>query len=393
MHVPAPNGRCALVWRAGCFLAVSFTLMASIGLCLPMTGVKVGRDATADKPQSKVWHWAGTWWCILYDGLEGSSFYRLEEGTLKKAEFPDALVFPVAPARADILCDADDLYVLMYAGGDTLFSKFRYQAEEDEYFLQEGFPVPVEIFEGAETAVLARDSRGVLWVTYESQGRVYVSHSKTGQYWLENAVIGTGLSGDDISSVVSLDDQLGIFWSNQERESLYFRVRSDFQDPQVWGRTEVVATGGLVADDHVNLAVLDGQVYAATKTSVDDGKGGGEGPTQAQLVLNVRSKQGAWKLYDVAPLSDQNVTRPIVVLDDENREGYVFYREGQRIVYKSSSLDHLDFSGNAATAISVPGVTLNNVTSTKQNVNSTTGLLVVATGDDSRAYHRLLRLR
>ena len=155
----------------------------------------------------------------------------------------------------------------------------------------------------------------------------------------------------------------------------------------------MVAEGGLVADDHINLAANEGWVYAVTKTSVDDAEEEVNGPTQAQIILNVRSNKGLWTMYDVAPLSSENVTRPIVLLDQQNREVYIFYREGDEIVYKHSALDRIDFPDESSPVISIPGVTLNNVTSTKQNVNSTTGLLILATGDDSRAYHRLLPIR
>jgi len=354
-----------------------------------MIGFPVGENATADKPQSKAWHHDGSWWCILHDGRAGSYFYRLQHGTWAKGH----MIYSGGPARADVLNDSSELYVLLWTAEKAEVFEFHYSDENGSYHLMEGFPVTLNLLQGHETAVLAKDSRGVLWVTYESQGAVYVSRSVTGLQWQENRVLGSSLADDDISSIIAFDHGIGVFWSNQNLESLHFRVRRDSQPLESWEEEEVVSQGGLVADDHVNLAVAPGWVYSVTKTSVDDSNGEVDGPTQAQVILSARSERGVWRTYDVAPLSVETVTRPIVVVDDENREAYVFYRKGDEIVYKCTSLDEIKFASEPVQAITVPGVILNNVTSCKQSINSSTGLLILATGDDGRAYHRLLPIR
>ena len=379
--------------RVGCMFSI--IIICVIWLCLSSCvpnepGIPVGKNATADKPQSKVWYEDGSWWCILDDGQESSWFYRLEGKFWRKATFEDASVYRGSSTRADVLSASNSLYVLVWEAENTRFFKYRYYKRDRSYSLEKGFPVEIDLIAGHETASFALDSREVLWITYEAEGKVYISWSGTGLDWQQNEVLGSSLKDDDISSVISFDNQVGVFWSNQKTESLHFRVREDSDSSKDWKVEESVVQGGLVADDHVNLATAEGLVYAATKTSVDDGQGKVVGPTQAQIILNVRSKEGVWAVYDVAPLSSENVTRPIVVLDDENHEVYVFYRKGDEIVYKRSSLAEIDFSGDPSVAIEVEGVTLNNVTSTKQNVSSKTGLLVLATGDDDRAYHRLL---
>ena len=382
--------------RTGGISSVLCVLSVWLGFCSfahTMTGIPVGKDATADKPQSKAWYQADSWWCILHDGREGSFFYQLKSEGLEKATFPDALVYPGSPTRADVLSNLNELCVLLWGAKESRFYKYRYIPEDRRYSLLEGFPVNFNFLPGHETAVLAQDSKGVLWVTYESQGTVYVSRSETGLHWQENQALGSSVADDDISTVISFGTQLGVFWSNQNMESLHFRIREDYESPQCWKEVEEVTQGGFVADDHLNMAATKGWVYAATKTSVDDAIGKLDGPTQAQIILNVRSNNRVWTMYDVAPLSSEDVTRPVVVLDDENREVYVFYRKGDEIVYKHTPLDKIDFSREPLSAITVPGVILNNVTSTKQNVNSTTGLLILATGDDGHAYHRLFPIR
>ena len=144
---------------------------------------------------------------------------------------------------------------------------------------------------------------------------------------------------------------------------------------------------------HINLAVSDdSRIFAVTKTSVDDATEPIQGPTEAQFILNVRSPEGVWKFYDVAEVSSVFKTRPIVVLDEENDNVYVFYREGEAIVSKWSSMADISFDAPPVTILVEPGVTLNNVTSTKQNVTSETGLLILAAGNDGKAYSQLITI-
>lgn len=355
-----------------------------------------GTYATADKPQSKAWYHDGHWWCILFDGEEGSYFYKLVDDHWEKGTFPDALVYPEAQTRADALSVGDALFVLEWEASSPRFCKYAYDEKQEKYHLLTGFPVHLSVPEGHETMVIAQDSQGKLWITFELNGRVRVIYSTSVDHrsWnAEGLEIADGLKDDDIASIIAFNGQIGVFWSNQNTESLCFRIHRDGDPEDTWQTPETVVSGRLVADDHINLAVSDnGRIFAVTKTSVDDATGPIEGPTAAQFILNVRPPKGRWKFYDVAEVSSVFKTRPIVVLDEENDDVYVFYREGDAIFSKSSSMADISFNAPPVTILVESGVTLNNVTSTKQNVTSETGLLILSAGNDGNTYSQVIDL-
>lgn len=349
--------------------------------------------ATADKPQSKAWYNDGFWWCVLYDGVDGSHFYRLVEDTWEKGE----LVYPESPTRADVLSKGDILFVLEWEASLPRLYEYNYDRAKKNYRLLDRFPVELNVQKGHETMVIAQDSRGKLWIPFELNGNVKVIYSTSDDHlvWNTGGVdIADGLKDDDIASIIAFDGHIGVFWSNQNTGSLSFRIHRDGDPEDKWQETEVVASGKLVADDHINLALAeDGRIFAVTKTSVDDAGGPVEGPTQAQFILSVRSMEGIWKFYDVAEVSPVFKSRPIVVLDEENDEVYVFYRDDEAIVSKRSSMADIDLGNPPVTVLTAPDVIMNNVTSTKQNVTSGTGLLILATGNDNRAYSVVLPLQ
>lgn len=413
----------------------------------------VSDDATADKPQSKCWYSDGSWWAILSDGVDGARFYRLGDDAVWSAlVFPDALVTPDVRARVDVVSNGDRLTVL--AWNETAPTLHRYVYEASSGFYRRavtppapvglppapppvpavptgvlpalpgvpsvpvapgspvGFlppppgslpapgaltpsravvgPAPVDLPVGHETATVAVDTRSRAWVTAVVDGDVLViAPGMSGR----PTVLASGLSDDDISAVVAFGGRVGVFWSNQKTQSLGFRHREAGDRAVGWSRLEVVASGGHVADDHINFAAAsDGALYVVTKTSVDDVPRPVDGPTQAQIILNVRTSAGVWSMADVAPVSDVFTSRPIVALDEEHGRLIVVYRHGDEIVYRASRRDPVDFSAPAEVALSVPGVTLRNVTGSKHVVDAATGLLIMATGSDGLAYSAVLPL-
>ena len=88
------------------------------------------------------------------------------------------------------------------------------------------------------------------------------------------------------------------------------------------------------------------------------------------------------------------------MIDETNRELYVFTRNRDAsgdngIYYKSSGMDSISFpSGIGTPFIAKPTDTdINDPTSTKQNVSSTTGLVVLASDDGTKYYlHNYLPL-
>ena len=366
----------------------------------PIAPFPVASYATADKPQSKCWYHDGSWWAILSDGVEGARFYRLVDGVAwRPCAFPHALVSPDVDARADVCAAGYSLTALVWRESGLTARHYVCIYGKEAYYLRPVWAATVDLPTGHETATIALRPGGHM-VAAAVNGHVLVATPGANA---APTTLASGLAADDIAAIVAfgpadagphLDNgRVGVFWSDQNTQSLGFRWRAGTDPAGEWRPTETVAQGGHVADDHINMAAAsDGALYVVTKTSVDDVPRPVDGPTQAQIIPNVRAPEGGWRVIDVVPVTDVFTSRPIVVLDETNDELYVFYRHGDEIRCRVSSREGLDFSGCGNVALSKTGVTLRNVTSAKHAVNASMGLLVMATGSDGMAYSAVLPL-
>jgi hypothetical protein len=139
----------------------------------------------------------------------------------------------------------------------------------------------------------------------------------------------------------------------------------------------VAATGGSIADDHLNLKLAsDGRLFAAVKTSFTR--------TATTLIgLLVRTPDGRWSpLHHVAD-TDFGPTRPLCLLDEVRRRVHVFYSPHEAAIYsKSSDMDTIAFPdprgvGTPVITSTTAGI-INNPSGTKQNVDPSTGFVVLA---------------
>ena len=128
----------------------------------------------------------------------------------------------------------------------------------------------------------------------------------------------------------------------------------------------------------------------------------GQAPTAITLGninLLVREPQGGWSDY-MWSSAERGHTRPIVVLDEQAGRVHVFASgsgtNGGIIYHKSSSMANISFPPGLGTPViaSDNDPTINNVSSTKQSVNATTGLLIIAADDSTTDVylHNLLNL-
>jgi hypothetical protein len=349
----------------------------------------IGSGRTDDKPQSKLWFNDGTWWAILGDGAD-IYFFRLTNGVFVKQTFPNAMVDTSISARADVLWTDPFLFVLLYKGSTVSLSKYSYDAPTQTYTRLPGFPVSLPLASGSESATIAQDSTGKLWIVYDPGNKIRVMWSTTSDHTGWNTtgmVLYEPVDSDDLADIVAFNNRIGVMWSNQSADNFGFRIHVDGQPETTWGPVEVVEQGGSIADDHVNLAVTDAQdVLAATKSSVSGD----------QINLFVRWHNSGWGgPYFII----DHATRPIVVFDRTNQDVYVFYTDWSvstqagKISYKKANLSTLiDLAvGQEIEFMAVSGANLNDVTSTRQAVDATTGLLVVAKAG-STAYYKSLEL-
>ncbi|MFN2467187.1 MAG: Ig-like domain-containing protein [Gaiellaceae bacterium] len=356
----------------------------------------LGGAVTGQKPESKLWWADGKWWAAMVSVAQNGAhtIHRLD-GTAWTDT--GVLIDPRPTTKEDVLSLGTTLYVLSRFNGTGSSSQLRrYTYANGAYKLDSGFPVNVP-GTGAETSTIARDSLGRLWLTYASSNTVYVAHSASGNdaSWGAPFAVpgGTGLTSDDIASIVSFTDAtgpaVGVMWSNQNTDRQHFAVHYDSNGDGTW-RSEVALGGTDMADDHINLKTYEGRVFAVTKTSV------GDTGTGALIKLLVRSLAGSWSAYTVATVAEGN-TRPIAVLeiDPAVRKAFIFMTLGEGpsangIAYKSTSLDTLGFSGSGTVFIQGSGgEAINDATSTKQNLTAASGVVVMASDGNRYWWNRL----
>src|SRR5262249_25052061 len=111
---------------------------------------------------------------------------------------------------------------------------------------------------------------------------------------------------------------------------------------------------------------------------------------QPFIELLTRDLAGRWSAATFGRVEDEH-SRPRVVIDQEHDRLYLFatIREtGGAIFYKTACLDRIEFPpGPGTPAIQNPDMpAINNATSTKQNVTSATGLLVLASDSATGRY-------
>jgi uncharacterized repeat protein (TIGR02543 family) len=373
-------------------------------------GSTVVSTPTAEKPESKLWWNDGYWWGSLWS--PSANKYRIHRFEVAAQSWIE--VGPDIDDRShtlgDALWDGQKLYVVSHvynSGGSQSSSnttaansarlyRYSYDAATETYTLDAGFPVLVNSAT-SETLVLEKDSTGQLWVTWTQANKVYVNRSLGDDLtWGTPLVIptqGANLSSDDISTLIAFNGKIGVLWSNQSDKKVYFAVHHDNKADTDWELRETALEDpnlAAVADDHLNLKMTTdggGNLYIAGKTSLSNS-------TDPSIYLLKRSFGGGWTSYVVATHAD-GYTRPLVIIDDENRELYVFANASGGIYKKKTSLSNINFPTGVGEAFikSSSDKDINNPTAAKQNVNSTTGLLVLASDAGSHNYlHNYINL-
>jgi hypothetical protein len=352
---------------------------------------------TAEKPQSKLWYADNSWWGTLYN--RDANEHRIHQLDWATQTWSDTgvAIDDRKNSLADTLWDGQYLYVA--SGTSSGPGKlYRYTYADNTYSPSPGFPVTITN-DGMEAIVLAKDGQGTLWITYTKSQKVYIAHSTTDDLTWDSPYVlpvsqASNLTNDDISSIIAYQGRIGVMWSNQSLEEMYFAVHVDGAPDDVW---QSVAAYVPSADDHVNLKSLQvdttGNVFAAVKTSLSS-------PGQPEIVLLACTSgdctsAGNWEAHTVFTQEDGNhKTRPIVLIDTTNRDLYVFMATtgGGSIYYKKSSIDAIAFPpGDGTTFIEFSGASIDNPSSTKQNLTSDTHLVVLAS-DATYYYHNCLTL-
>jgi hypothetical protein len=414
-------------------IAQASSPLSTIGYLDYSYGTVVTGEPTAEKPESKLWWNDGFWWGSLYNESVGAyHIYRLDWGT-QDWEDTGVPLDDRQNSRADTLWDSSSqkLYVASHVFS-LIASKvsqsvnygrlyrYSYDVATQTYSLDSGFPVTVNQ-DKTEAMVLDKDSTGRLWVTYVSRNpsvdptdaQVYfnrttspgISHDLT---WGTPLSLGdlfpsAHVSTDDIASIIAFDNKIGIMWTNQNDGNFYFAYHDDTQAYNVGWTLQVIDSSlySFLANDHINLAKDSaGDVFAAIKSSPTLVAG-------SQTGLLARDANTGAFTYRPLSASNSDDTRPIVVVDDTQNKVYIFktskgiggvicYQDAN-IVYPLSNIALTPDNCRTSAPLTGSGLKLfisdsqykniNNATSSKQNVNSTTGLVVLASDNfNSQVY-------
>jgi hypothetical protein len=388
----------------------------------------VDNPPTADKPQSKLWWNDGSWWAQMWTTGTGWQIYRLDRATrtwVSTGVTNDSR----GTASADTLWDGNKLYIASHvvtvsgdAGAKASVSGqpaklYRYSYGAGKYTLDPGFPTNINN-NSSESLTIDKDTTGAIWATWtqvagsSSSGytsSVYVNSSAPGgTTWGSPFVLPVtdpNPAPDDISAVVAFgNNKIGVMWSDQPAGAVYWATRTDGTSPTAassW-KVQPAIQGKGQADDHLNLKALladsAGRVYAATKTSLD---GTSSDKTLPQLQLLVfKPGTGAFTKSTIATIADC-VSRPQILLDTANNQVRAFYTAPSTsvsgcaysgmsgsIYEKTASMDSPVFGTGRGTPVIQDGASanMNNVTTTKQGVNATTGVVVMATNKATSRY-------
>jgi trimeric autotransporter adhesin len=367
------------------------------------TTTGAGTAPTGSKPESKLWWNDGFWWASMWDSASADfHIFRLDLSTQTWTDTGVALD-DRGSTRADVLWDeaAGKLYVASHrfsespaSGYPSRLYRYSYDAATDTYTRDSGFPVTINNYK-LETLVIDKDSTGKLWATWVQGTQVYVNRTVCNPVcndasWGTPLLLSpTAVKADDISSVIAFaGSKVGVLWSDQNKAAFSFAVHADDQPDNAW-TLETALQGPGLADDHINLKTdVTGRVFAAVKTSKSSS-------LDPLTMLLVRDPAGDWSSYVFGRVQDHH-TRPILELDEADGIVHMFATSpgsGGTIFEKTAPVDSISFAAGLGTAvIKDADGKVNNVTSTKQNVSASTGLVVAAAGSNSHYWHNYLPL-
>lgn len=350
---------------------------------------------TRDKNQSKLFFADGSWWGVLQEPTSREARIQRLDWATQRWHDTGVVVDERPFARADVLYADETLYVAS-AGASVSsahavrVSVFDYDRTTGRWSLRSDYPVTINS-SGVESSLIERADNGQLWVAYIQAGTLLVAHSTDGdRRWVapyRPVLAGTEVATDQVG-LAAVGGEVVLLWSNQNDEAIYATAHRDGRPDDDWAPSTTILQGLRLADNHVNIKALpDGRVFAAVKTSLDTVPS--NQPGWDQVLLLVR-KDGRWSSQQVGQIRDKH-TRPIVVLDTANGQALVFATAptgGGTIVMKRAPFDDLRFpAGRGPTVISTTAdAKINDATSTKQPVDASTGLVVLASDDSTGRY-------
>jgi PKD repeat protein len=389
MNTNRVGARLAAALAAGALLSPRVRAQ-DVGFEGPPFGASLSAP-TESKPESKLWFNDGIWWGSLWSPSAGAfRIHRLDFATQAWID-TGVTIESRSNSRSDAFWDGSKLHVASHrfsssggsSGNPILFLRYGYDALTDAYALDPGFPVTIGSF-STEALTIDKDSTGTLWAAWIQAKRVHVTHTLgSDAVWRSPMMLpacASDVTSDDVCGLVPFNgDRIGVLWSDQNADAFLFSVHLDGAPDTAWSAAEPATLGE--SDDHLNLAAhSDGRVLFVGKNAANN------------LLLLVRALDGSWSRH-VVSASSPIMTRPILLLDESAGMLHVF-ATGQttgEVFEKTSPIDAISFGpgqGTVRMRDASAVYRISNPTSTKQNVDASTGLVVLAHHDTTGFYWR-----
>lgn len=369
-------------------------------------GTTVNSTPMGEIPESKLWWHDNYWWASLWsDSLNTHTIHQYDFSSSSWRNTGVA-IDDRSGSKSDVLSDGNKLYIASHifsnaaqaastANAARLY-RFSYSVNDTSYSLDAGYPVLINSSK-SNSLVLAKDATSRLWITWIDSGDVMINHSDGDDatwatpFSLPNQTDTT--SWEDVSSIITFGDSLGIFWTNQSTDSVYFASHSSLDSVHIWQEENVVNNVAITAitSDEVNLAAYNGIVYSVVQSSEAE-------DDDPQIIVFRRNAANNWENFTFG-LGDDDHRQAVAMVDTTNQKLHVFAGSRQNsieyIYHKSAPLATLNFpSGQGATFIaSATDIYINKISASKQLAGSQSGILIQANDQTTRNYlHNYLEL-
>jgi len=408
------GGLCAVLVALGLLIAPTPAAAApgDVGVEGPShTGT--GTPTGTKRAESVLWHNDGFWWGVLWNST-AADFHIYQ---FKSNAWVDTgvKVDTRNDVHNDVLWDGTTLFVATHkfvadgvaavSGYPSTLYRYSYDRATDRYTALGSTQINNM---RTETLTIDKDSTGRIWATWQQGNAIYLNVTGTdGRTWgtpFRHPHAEAGVSIDDTSALIAFGgNRMGLMWSRQlgdGTDGFWWSVHDDGAGSTTWSTPKQIRSGLGSGDDHMNLKWLDSsgaRVFAAVKTSFT-------GSTEPLIELLSMSTSGVWSAREIARVNECP-NRAIVLIDDAAQRIRTFATypkpsgtdvtnagvcttSGGAIFEKSYPLDNVSYTTEKTVRIMDADQYVHNVSSTKQNINGSTGLLVIAdVNATSRYWH------
>ena len=368
--------------------------------------IALTHEPTAGQAQSKLWFAEGAWWATLIDPATQELHIARLDPTTQSWSDTGAVVDDRPHVRSDALWDGTHLTIVSAGNRPTAsqavrITQFHYDAKAARFAVDPDLPIALTTV-GVTDPVLARDSKGVLWLAYVDQTKLILRHS-LGNVWhwsppAPPPIAGaTGATGGIRAAALAADgSRLTLVWNGANDDTLQVGQHVDGADPGTWLADSTKVAGLANAPGGLSIRTIaaagGSRLFVTFETAPD--RSTKSNPLAPGAVVMIRDATGVWTNIQLARVKD-HFTTPILAIDDQHGTliAVAFVSNTGTIVYKQSPLDRVSFESGQGTDLiaSTSDPNLRNPTSTKQAIDLTAGLIVLG-ADDATGHYALGRL-